>query len=675
MFALADIFSYENIVNGGENIFFVSMTTVWLAVVLTYCCLEFLKKDEYGNKIVFFSSLWLLAMIGTTYVYLWGSYPFVSDNLFAIIISIVLIVVSFLLVVVTFCIKKRFFSPSAVIICALLGGIFLVTLMVPRLTTAIIDTGLISYIMLFASFLMIIIDGLFLIKTAGKTYLLNVVFLFVTVMVIIVYSVISTLASANMVITINALICYIEAIEFFCFYTQTNADLIDEKTVKIDKKEEELQKAKDHIAELVYINPDTSLDNIRKLEHDLNNNIYIPSGMMMLSLDNYKAVSNTMGYSKTSTVMNQIASYIMHVLGDNGHLYQTANDRFIIVYTGLFDAMVKDVSRILQSFVSQDFFTINLRPYIGYTKIENHLAINIETVFKQLELASEKAKTANNFTYMYNPDLNKAVQRRMLMETHLKNACENKTWELYFQGKVDIKKNQIMGAEALIRWKGLEGKISPGMFIPLAEELGLIVEIGKTIIDLGFSYCKRIVTSIKPDFVLNINLSAYQLMRQDTVAYIDEMLEKYQLSPRNITFEITESAFIENMDRVKDIVTILRKKGFQFSLDDFGTGYSSISYLSSFELDEVKFDREFMKDITRDRKNLIILETVTSLAKKLGLRIVTEGIETKDQLELVRNVGCDIYQGYYFCKPCRFEEFIGLVKKNLMGEYFGKDAF
>ncbi len=237
---------------------------------------------------------------------------------------------------------------------------------------------------------------------------------------------------------------------------------------------------------------------------------------------------------------------------------------------------------------------------------------------------------------------------------------------MYFQPKLSLEENKIIGAEALIRWKAQGTPISPEIFIPLSEQLGLINEIGSFVIDKTFEYVNTLGTLGLGNLVISINLSAHQLMDPDFLDYIKESIKKHSINPSNITFEITETSLINNITEINDMFLSLKELGFALSLDDFGTGYSSLSYFSKLNLDEIKFDRTFTQSLLQNEKNMIMLDSITDVTKKLGVNIVIEGVETIDQLHYVQALGCDFYQGYLYSKPVPFEAFVTLCKQSTL---------
>lgn len=469
------------------------------------------------------------------------------------------------------------------------------------------------------------------------------------------------------VATVKFILALIVALSFFIFYCETYLKNIYEKENQMVDRITELNAAYQKINYLGYVNQDTGVKNIKRFELDFNNRKTKITHLLMLNLDNYRVMYNSKGYTSTMEVMRTVAAELKKiVIANKGDMYHISNDKFILTLNTSNEECGKAVRNILNLFISNEFFAINLKPYIGFTGVTDSDR-DYEEVLKRLEFASDTAIHSNEFYAEYNKKImeNRAT-KRIAMEIQLRKACEEQTWELFLQPKVFVETNIISGAEGLIRWKGAERKVSPAQFIPVAEEMGLIVDIGKTIIDKGFQYAKTIAEGLDKYFTLSVNLSAYQLMSKDFVRYVFEHVKRWQTNPRNIIFEITETSFIDNKDRVKMAIKDLRDIGFRFSLDDFGTGYSSIGYLSAFELDEVKFDRDFTSELNNENsKNFYILKTVAALGKDLNYKIVAEGIENKEQLDKINSIGVQIYQGYYFSKPVTFEEFVPMFKKNI----------
>jgi len=322
------------------------------------------------------------------------------------------------------------------------------------------------------------------------------------------------------------------------------------------------------------------------------------------------------------------------------------------------ESFIKDILSVCEK---ANLHHLDLQPSIGATYITTSNP-NYEILMRELEFASHIANHSSNHYLFYTKDIYHVLEDELALEASLKSAAHKNEWTIYFQPKIDLLTNQIIGAEALLRWKGNETRITPDVFIPLAEKLGLISQIGRYVIQSTFESIVQLQNIGFSQLKISINLSAQQLMDSDFIDYIDGIAETYCINPDCIIFEITESVLIHNMDKIEKIIADLKKRGFRFSLDDFGTGYSSLAYLSRLSFDELKFDRAFIRDIQHEEKNLIILEHMTKMAHSLGLNIVTEGIEDETQYYIARNLGCNYYQGYYYSRPIPFKNFLELLQ-------------
>jgi EAL domain-containing protein (putative c-di-GMP-specific phosphodiesterase class I) len=244
------------------------------------------------------------------------------------------------------------------------------------------------------------------------------------------------------------------------------------------------------------------------------------------------------------------------------------------------------------------------------------------------------------------------AMERINIENKLRDAIDDNQLELYYQPKVYSVTGEITGFEALIRWIHPEdGMISPGAFIPVAEETGLILSLGDWILEEAIRQAKA-WSEINPEGAqIAVNISAKQFMSEFLPERIAELLEKYELEPRYLELEITEGTLIENMHHTIQALNKLRDMGLLISLDDFGTGYSSLSYLKQFPVSKLKVDQSFVRDITTDPSDASIVASIITLAHNLGLNVVAEGCETYEQLKFIRSYHCEQVQGYFFSRP------------------------
>jgi EAL domain-containing protein (putative c-di-GMP-specific phosphodiesterase class I) len=252
------------------------------------------------------------------------------------------------------------------------------------------------------------------------------------------------------------------------------------------------------------------------------------------------------------------------------------------------------------------------------------------------------------------------ASERLKMENGLRHALEQNEFQLHYQPLVDLESGSIIAMEALLRWQHPEtGLVSPAKFIPIAEETGLILPIGRWVLRAACLQHKQWQMQLGEEIPrVVVNLSARQFKGENLVQMINDVLEETGVEAKSLGLEITESIIMENADQVLETLTELKEMGIQLSIDDFGTGYSSLSYLKSFTIDKLKIDRSFVRDLAVDADDEAIVTAILAMAHSLGVRVVAEGVETAQQLAFLKQHGCDEYQGFYFSKPLPAEQVV-----------------
>ncbi|MGL5085912.1 MAG: putative bifunctional diguanylate cyclase/phosphodiesterase, partial [Clostridium sp.] len=239
----------------------------------------------------------------------------------------------------------------------------------------------------------------------------------------------------------------------------------------------------------------------------------------------------------------------------------------------------------------------------------------------------------------------------------LRSALDKNEINLVFQAKVDTITEEVIGYECLCRWNSEKlGLVSPVEFIPIAERTGLIIKIGKYIINYAVKMCKQLSLATDKKFKIAINISDVQIRDESIVEYIADTLKKFNLCPSYIEFEITESLIMKSVEQNIECLKRLKEIGVSIALDDFGTGYSSLSYLKILPIDVLKIDKTFIDGINIDKKSEYIIERIVDLSHHLDIKVVAEGVESKEQVDYLRAIECDVIQGYYYSKPKQFEE-------------------
>jgi diguanylate cyclase len=289
-----------------------------------------------------------------------------------------------------------------------------------------------------------------------------------------------------------------------------------------------------------------------------------------------------------------------------------------------------------------------------------------ETLMKKADLAMYHAKETGRDSYQFfKPAMKARAVERQSLEDSLRYAIERRELVLHYQPKVDLKSGGIIGAEALIRWRHPQrGLVPPGQFVTIAEDCGLIVPIGRWVLREACRQARAWQTAGLPPLCVAINISPVELRAPGFVAGVRAILKETGLEPRYLELELTETVLIEDSRSVADVLEELKDIGVFLALDDFGTGYSSLSHLKRFPIDTLKIDQSFVRDLTVDEDDAGIVTAVIGMGKSLHMRVVAEGVETREQLEILQEHGCPQGQGYFFCRPVPAEEFGHLLESD-----------
>lgn len=431
---------------------------------------------------------------------------------------------------------------------------------------------------------------------------------------------------------------------------------------------DEINKQKEHIQFLADRDYLTNLYNRRKFTEDITEHISKKgSGTIVLfDIDNFKNINDTQGHLYGDRVLNHIAYVLKDSLIIDSIVYRTGGDEFAVHLPGIVDN--NEIESSLKSF----FDDLKSNNYIEHMK--NHLTASVgiakypqdsssaDDILMKSDIAMYKAKEEgkNRFCY-FSEDLTSSLDNNVKIERELQNAVEMSNFKLVYQPVINSISGEISYFEALIRMK--DSNLSPGEFIPVAENSGLIITIGNWVVDevcRQLSFWREHHMSIKP---VAINISAKQLYDGSIVEYITESLKKYDLSPQFLEIEITESVLIENSAHTIMLLNKLREMGIAISLDDFGTGYSSLSYLTYMPVDKVKIDKS-LKDKFLFLENVAVMKGIISICHGLNLQVVTEGVETSEEFIQLRTYGSDFVQGFYLERPLSPERAIKLIETN-----------
>lgn len=421
----------------------------------------------------------------------------------------------------------------------------------------------------------------------------------------------------------------------------------------------------------------TGLYNRMKCEVDLRKTIRyaehngLKGAVLFIDLDDFKHINDGLGHQYGDILLQQIAAGLTGIPGLRGHCYRMGGDEFvIIVEPEIYGDLGKIITNITSLFnkpwylmETEYFCTMSM----GIAIFPDN-SVDVHEITRMADVAMYEAKRSgkNGYSY-YSKEVENATAKRLDIENNMRQAVSTGIDEfvVFYQPVVNVNTQMCTSCEALVRWdsKAL-GFMGPGEFIPLAEYLGLITSIGDYVLEEACRRCKIWNDNGHPDFYINVNLSVVQLLQKDVVENIRRILDKTGVNPKNIVLEITESFAINDMQRVMEIITGLKKLGPRIALDDFGTGYSSLNYIKQLPLDIIKVDKTFIDDIVEDDYAQAFVKLIVDLSKTIGTKIVVEGVEHKEQFELLKSLGVDYIQGYYFGKPVPANIF---EEKNLEG--------
>ncbi|MFJ8461261.1 EAL domain-containing protein [Lysinibacillus xylanilyticus] len=403
------------------------------------------------------------------------------------------------------------------------------------------------------------------------------------------------------------------------------------------------------------------LESTSTISHSVQHAVYF------LDLDRFKQINDTLGHAVGDTILVEVAKRLKTLLKNKDIIARNGGDEFIITLTN----------------VKNDKEAANFAELIIGT-IEQPLDINGQDIFistsvgvsmypadgestEQLIRCADKAMTyskkndLNGYAFYFD-ELKTDAQRVLLLDSELRRAIENREFELHFQPKISVENEEIQGVEALVRWNSERlGFVSPVEFIPYAEETGLIIPLSEVIIEKA---CEAVIEMRQcgHKIPVAINISSIHFKQQNFLESIQSILERYNTPANNFEIEVTERTVMNSANETVSKLVRLKKMGFKISIDDFGTGYSSLSYLVRFPLDCLKIDRSFIQHIGSLDEKQAVVDAIIQMSHRLKMKVVAEGVEQAQQVDILRKMNCDIIQGYYYSKPLPLHELIEFMK-------------
>ncbi len=379
-----------------------------------------------------------------------------------------------------------------------------------------------------------------------------------------------------------------------------------------------------------------------------------------MDIDNFKLINESYGHSYGDDTLREVGRRLTRLVLERGaYLARIGGDEFAIVLKD-FEAREELEAQIQQiiNYIKEPY-RIGEREFLLTVSVGVVVApidgLNCQVLTRNMDAAKFFAKTNGRDMYMfYNDSLSKTISDKLELQSEIRKAIDDKAFEVYFQPQIDLASEEIIGFEALVRWNHPErGVILPSEFIPVAEESGLIVQLGEFVLRESCKKLKKWQDAGYTSQILAVNLSARQFKDRDFMEKVINIIKETEINPRQLELEITESMALDDLEYAIKTLRKLKELGVTFALDDFGTGYSSLSYLKRLPVNQLKIDKSFMDRVLEDHSDRKIVETIIALAQALDLIVIAEGVESAEQADFLKSVSCNKAQGYLYSKPVR----------------------
>lgn len=437
----------------------------------------------------------------------------------------------------------------------------------------------------------------------------------------------------------------------------------------------EAQSDKDRLAKLAHYDSLTTLPNRIFFNEMLNKSLHHAGrqnkrlAILFIDLDRFKEINEALGYKSADKVLREVAQRYASILRSGDIIARLGGDEFVVLLNDI--GHPKFASTIADKILQQSTIPITVAAQNVYVKTSIGICIfpddgdSLEILQKNADIALYKAKCAGGGVYQYfSNEMTLEANKHVQLDKALRRAIENKEFALHYQPKLNLHTGKVTGAEALIRWNNPDiGLLNPNQFIPQAEELGLIMHIGKWALYEACRAAKSWQDQGYAPISVAVNLSPQQFFNPDLVSLIESVIKETHLSPHLLELEITENTIIGDLDLTLEKLNSIKKMGINICIDDFGTGYTSINFLKKFPIDVLKIDQSFVKGIPDNQNDNAITSAMIALGHNLGIQVVAEGVETMDQLDFLTEHQCDLIQGYYFSRPLPESKLILQLRK------------
>ena len=422
---------------------------------------------------------------------------------------------------------------------------------------------------------------------------------------------------------------------------------------------------------------------IERMQSSMNKAVRLNENMvtLFLNIDNFKTINQTFGFNFGDKLLQAVSERMCSKLRDYDTVARFSGDEFVLVFDNIADdlsagALANRVSALFEDSFKLEGHELFLSVNMGLSFFPSH-GNDMKTLLKHANLAMLKSKENKSVKFqIFKQSMNDEMTNRIALETSLKKAIQNGEFFVEYQPQVDARSQKIVGAEALVRWAHPELKTIPPLdFIPIAEDTGMILEIGQIVLKEAITQAKIWHDAGHTDMKISVNISSVQLLQSNLVSLVDTILEETGFNPACLELELTESALMQNVEFATGVLKSFKERGIKIAIDDFGTGYSSFGYLSKLPLDCLKIDQSFVRNIETSKNDRIIVSAINAMAHSLGLGTVVEGVEKQAQYEYLKNEGCDIIQGYYFSTPVDALAFDKLLEDGIYHDSSQKEHF
>ncbi|HSR03375.1 MAG TPA: GGDEF domain-containing phosphodiesterase [Proteiniclasticum sp.] len=425
---------------------------------------------------------------------------------------------------------------------------------------------------------------------------------------------------------------------------------------------------------LAYFDPLTKLPNDIYMKEFLSGKIrqkkISNKAIFLINMRNFRTINIALGFEVGDLIIKEISQRLEKALGKEGILFRFSGDRFLFYVEGYKDAQdLEKMSKIMVSVFDKPFEYLRknkqIRPEIGIVEISDRYK-NVDDLMKDASITITYLANGVSDHMIFNAEMRNKVDREEVIELELVRSYKNISDEiihLEYQPKINARTNQIVGFEALARMNSKKlGFVSPVEFIDIAEKKQLILPLGTMILEKACIFTRKLVSMGYKDIRMAVNVSGIQLLMDDFVDTVSDIVYRTGIETKNLELEITESIMLENYEMINDVLLKLRNMGIEISMDDFGTGFSSLASIGELNIDIVKIDRHFIMKIIKGTEKNLITNDIISMAHKLGLQVIAEGVESGIQREYLMKHGCDIMQGYYYSRPLNEEKAISMLR-------------